>query len=825
MKRRFSVICCVIYIILLFPVGATSEISGDEILYYFNAFDNGKTSCVNSENYLGSITYTTGDIVDSDYNGNKGIGLGENAWPSKVIKYSFKNAVSSDVISISFDFAKSNFINPQQAYLTVNTEMGVKNLFYMQDDAGIFGPNDDLEAWGDKDKSIPFLDDRQYFADIDFDFNCHKVVTYINGELLSEKSMPENFALYDIEFDLSMIIGHFDNLQIVKSSGQSFSLSASTDNFGNIVYDNDNTEVSVKLINNSKHTIYKAIDAVLYDSDERLVSSEKVYVNAVSGINEANVSLGIPKYGTYRLVLSAANSNTYKLNLARAVKSDLKNEKVNVCVNSPSRVYMDADGVFELINNAGFGGIRTDFVWRVSGGNTLPQENEKYLSAFLTNAKKYDLDVLALLPVNCSYYAADGDGGFNTSTPFLKAYKKYCSELAEKYSGFISNFEIGNELNGTKTIKGEFDTGENYYKVLNSAYQGIKEGNNDAKVITCGMQMIYSDDENHQVQFINELLKKMKDVPNYPFDYLGVHPYHYSVPEKNITWGGVSFNFVTQSLESKRLLNEYNAADKKMIATEFGWQTAGFSERDSAAYILRALALNDINDMYERVYIYDIMNTGVNKSSSEDNYGLINTYHNDDDNSNTAYSAKQSYLALCQWNKLIGDKKMVSHSTDDTVYSVSYSSSGGDVTVLWNSANSSVNVDLGTYEFDSALDMYGNEIDVTTNSKIDGAPIFLVKYSTSVSVSLNGKKVENLSYEDKNKEITFTSKCRDGSNAVFIVARYYDGRLEDIKLLNYVNDSKEISERYDGVSEYSVFIWQKSGMCPRMKSVHIGKTD
>ena len=200
----------------------------------------------------------------------------------------------------------------------------------------------------------------------------------------------------------------------------------------------------------------------------------------------------------------------------------------------------------------------------------------------------------------------------NTEDGF-KGFANYCAYMAEKYKGYINNFEIWNEYNFT--VFNERNEGPDVYaKMLEYAYKAIKEVNPDAQIagVACA---------GTPMDFIEGVLEN----GGYEYmDALSCHPYD---------WTGEFRNdyFVDRLKDVQKLMGKYGKV-KPIWLTEYGMNTgdstSGVSEQEQAESALQTYALSIGEDVAQKLYWYDIQNDGAD-TSQESNWGLVDSNYSE----------------------------------------------------------------------------------------------------------------------------------------------------------------------------------------------------
>jgi hypothetical protein len=205
--------------------------------------------------------------------------------------------------------------------------------------------------------------------------------------------------------------------------------------------------------------------------------------------------------------------------------------------------------------------------------------------------------------------------------PDPAAYAAFAAEVAQRYSGEISTYEIWNEPNGV--IFYAPVSAETYTTVLQAAYTAIKEVDPDVTVLAgaLGATTTIAGLSVSPQEFLEQMYAS--GAQGY-FDAVSYHPYHYTLPFS----AGVG---VTNSpWEQVQALNAIMAAngdgDLKIWATEYGNATTpvfGVSEDVQANFLEDFLVAWSKLPFAGPAFIYSGQDVATGMLNHEANFGLF----------------------------------------------------------------------------------------------------------------------------------------------------------------------------------------------------------
>lgn len=764
---------------------------------YQNSFDNGAADRKSTSDENGSISYS-GNVHSLMYQGNAGWGMNESAWAnSETVKYTLKNPADSGRVRISFDTMRMSIDDPQPAYI----KLGGRYVFYMTD-RGFYGPNQALWGWGDTSAMTPFEKNVLYHIELVYDFDVQKAYTYVNNELLSERSMPKDFKLENIDMQLSMINEYFDELKIEREYQQPVECRLSSDNLGNIFFEDETVEITLEEQNVATTLIDDNPKITVKNAAGETVFSENILIKTNSGERkERKICVSGLDFGVYTAEVESEYGAKASMQLSKSVESPMLNQRLGTCTHM-LRYPIDIPKNMELLAKAGFSGLRIDFIWADSTSSLASFDK------VVDEAAKYGIDVLALLPISDG--TKDSDGGFNTDEDFLSRYADYCTLVANYFKGRVTHYELGNEVNYMKKFDGTPDLGADYAKILRAGYNALKAVDKNNLVSTAGTAIVYTDTDRNQRQVATGMLGEMQE-NGFCFDIFATHPYHVAQPpEVKDMW--IEHNsWPEQAMLAKQLLNQYGAQNKLSWATEVGWASYGINET-RGSYHVRMLALNDTNHYNDRTFFYDNVDHGYDTSDVEDCYGMIRNWNNEFWYSNTAYSAKPTFLAAAQWNKMTADKEGTELIADGSKYIAWFENESEKTAVVWTTdASADITVQNGCTGLITVRDMYGNVTAETSGSGItvaaSGKPMYVTFSGDRMTAEHNGIEINTLGNVKDGDEIVFKAHSLK-PNGKFIIAAYAGDALVNAYIKDLDSDGNaEKALVQAGADRYKMMLW------------------
>lgn len=795
-----------------FSASAQTE-TEDIIKYtlYENTFDNGKADlkAASDEGNLFENRFLIYDGVGSSFGDvetvsyipegkeaeNMAIRVGRGDWTSgktfllDFTKNNTQNGIRSGIVRASFDFgvdadSSANAVRIGMNMTGDNTDSGTggRMMYFVRETNSsgnsVFKYQIASSVGGSMSSGINrVIDaDSQHHLEIVMDFDENEVTYFLDnemimsdGEAVTQKltgTIMNNFMIA-----LGGIFEYFDNFKVTQEFKKPLEcvINSETDEEhpGNIFFDNEQIVLNLNVINRDD-VEYSSVPVLITATDlnDNIVETKTVNVS-ISAFGEADfpIELNLPRYGVYKLSVTSENSVETTARVSRSVGNTGNNPKVNVHMQVNGGKVKDVGKTFKLMDRAGLGGVRTDMGWNAvrntNGTVAHSTGGDQYIDAAVEESKKTGVEILALMSTGNKndIYPNDEDEGFNTSNAYLQGFYEYCNTIAKKYGDHIKWWELGNEDNyrqrivsydqNGKAVYGP-DSGENYAKILNKGYQGIKDAYDDAVILNSGSAVVLEDEENNASQFAKDLLSSVQADPNNKyFDRFATHSYHPGMmPEVrdrwiyNSEWDGYMSWADREVFLKKNILKPYGHENTPTWVTETGYYVGTRngdvrSEEIVAAYNVRLLLLNEINGFHEKMFLYNFMNDGFDSGNSEHNYGMLRNWDNADWKTRSAYAAKLQYLAVAQWNKMMNGATYVScernvdyseskFDNNEIIvapkdsYNAKFTSGDDVIHILWDvfdNCGTSTVENTEDKKYIIIYDMYGNVTEVLQNAK------------------------------------------------------------------------------------------------------------
>lgn len=236
------------------------------------------------------------------------------------------------------------------------------------------------------------------------------------------------------------------------------------------------------------------------------------------------------------------------------------------------------DTVWRRIAEAGATSVRVAASWR-----EIEAQKGKYdwsdLEGRLKYFRKYPQLRPYILVVNTPGWArADGKPSHLPPVPAaLGEWKAFNRELARRYRGFITHFEVWNEQNGFGWEVPPYNQVDKYLPVLEAAYEGLKEGNPDCVVSLGGLDDAAG---NSPIFTKGSYDLRLKDYGNkVMWDAFGDHPY------------GDAASTMTKLRIIKGIAAGYGDGSLELWLTEYGFNSRDMSLKEQAKQLTDYMTL------------------------------------------------------------------------------------------------------------------------------------------------------------------------------------------------------------------------------------------
>lgn len=204
--------------------------------------------------------------------------------------------------------------------------------------------------------------------------------------------------------------------------------------------------------------------------------------------------------------------------------------------------------------------------------------------------------------------------------PDPAAYATFASEVATRYAGKISAYEVWNEPNGVTFWSPPDAT--SYTELLKAAYPAIKAADPDAEVIA-GVLGAVGTLPGVTVSPVTFVAQMYADGAKGFFDALSYHPYQYTTP---FSLGTVTDSPLLQTEAIRALMAAAGDGDLKLWATEYGLPTTwGISAEQQAAYIHDFVVAWQQIEGAGPMFIHTTRDVATGAFGGENNFGIFTT--------------------------------------------------------------------------------------------------------------------------------------------------------------------------------------------------------
>ena len=489
-----------------------------------------------------------------------------------------------------------------------------------------------------------------------------------------------------------------------------FEINVSSENTGNIFFDNEAAEFEIELENLTQQDVYADVTYGVYrytmdvDMEAELVTERtESYAAAANGSISEGFSYIPDQYGLYMLKVEVSGNGISQSKEIPFSKS-VGNDEVNYTVGTTTHLAIDGDvdKGMELLSKAGMGLVRGDFNWydyeKGTQGNYALTDNH---TEFLTAAEKYGIKTLAIIGGNNPLY----NGAYRGFVPEdnLTDFQNYIKNLVnEPLFKNVSMIEIMNEPDLLSTIanttitssdpendsRAYAEKGAIYAKNIKAAYETIKSERNDINV---GIFAISGSCSTSGKAFADHTLNNLGSGRQY--DAASIHPYlsgrdaepghagestkqgHDSLAHtinyyRALANGGritLEDGGNTANVKGSATGNIYNfETNGEVWITEIGGSAARLpndtmcsgSEYQQAIENISIYSVIKENSLTDKVWFYELADAalirdgnyaddGLRITEREMNYGMLHS-----STYSVPYAAKQVYLAMSAVNRL-----------------------------------------------------------------------------------------------------------------------------------------------------------------------------
>ncbi|WP_152393170.1 sugar-binding protein [Paenibacillus guangzhouensis] len=344
-----------------------------------------------------------------------------------------------------------------------------------------------------------------------------------------------------------------------------------------------------------------------------------------------------------------------------------------------------------LLKYAGTKNVRDSFYWSEIEVNQGQYTFNPKFTLPMQSFKAFNIEPFLTFAFSNKYY----DEG---KTPYTEqahtAYASYVKAMLGKFGSQLKSVEIWNEFNlpyfgGNGPAASRADV---YFNLLKKGYEAVKSIRPDLNVVGGATAGIPED-----------WLKEVFELGGLDhMDSLSVHPYRYpETPE----------GLIDEIDRLNQLVRDHhNGESIPLWFSEIGWPThlnpTGVDENTQAAYLIRSYVLS-IAAGVEKIFWYNLMDSGTDKLNNEHNFGIV---HNTGD-SLGSYTPKPAYVALATLTRQLTGANAVSQDVTNGLYHYVFAKNNDSIHVLWSLNKKDVT--LHTQVPLTVTDMMGRKITYT----------------------------------------------------------------------------------------------------------------
>lgn len=382
--------------------------------------------------------------------------------------------------------------------------------------------------------------------------------------------------------------------------------------------------------------------------------------------------------------------------------------------------------MLELLEACGVGTVRASGYW-----NEIETSKGKYrwtnVDAHMKKTKAYGVDTLYVLGLYNTklYKSLDENGNIAVmgSEEEIEAFVNYAVETAKRYPE-ITKYEIWNEPNANNFWI-ESPNVENYKKLVKAVSKALKAINPDIEII---VGVTSNSSENTPTdsgywcinwkEFIASLMEE--DLSEF-FDGVSIHTYYTNRTRAD----------KKTDIQDIVDIVRQGGGFKKIYMTETGGYSGpewyNKTEDEKAQEIVRQFVIGDEYQL-DGTWVYEFVNSGIDATYSEHNYGVI-TSENADFRPMEAYYATKNYLSWIEDAVYLGKFKL-----DENITGHVYSKDEKPFVIAWSNTTESFDYTF-PYEV-SQYDLYGKFVTTGETVTIGGAPAYLYGVSKSYLMSV-----------------------------------------------------------------------------------------
>ena len=256
-----------------------------------------------------------------------------------------------------------------------------------------------------------------------------------------------------------------------------------------------------------------------------------------------------------------------------------------------------------------------------AGIDPTPGANNWSTLDYIVNAaNQRGMSILGVLNSTPAWAIPAGSPLYITPPSSDTAFASFAAQVAARYTGQISAYEVWNEPN-SYAFWSPTPSAAAYTQLLQATYPAIKAADPNATVIAAGLIDIvnYGNIGINPVDYLTQMYAA--GAQGY-FDAVAFHPYQYTLPFSQ----GTGYGDVTPigQLEDLHSVMVANGDGNKLIwSTEFGDPTSEVSDATQASIIQDYLNTWSTFSYAGPTFIYTVTDINTGDGNDADNFGVI----------------------------------------------------------------------------------------------------------------------------------------------------------------------------------------------------------
>lgn len=491
-----------------------------------------------------------------------------------------------------------------------------------------------------------------------------------------------------------------------------------TDEVGNIFGNGEDKKFNVTFKNTTSETkefdvVYKAIDdlnTTMWQKEDKITIEPKKEIT-----NEVIVEAS--RYGLYDFICEIKgeginHKKTTLFSFINSTEDESKNNAFGFNVHFTWTGYDPYDGV-EILKKANVGFIRNSMPWSDVDAINSPKftyallpKHQDVINALNGTGIKLQF----LICYGNTKYGADDYKNFPVTEEEMKGYVGYVDFMVrtcKENNVDIHSYEVWNEPSLESSNKRN-EPPEVYAKLTDETAKAIRKLDKDAIITSLSLAGTTTEEG------YNWAKRALTNTDLSMISGMSLHPYDRNKrPEER------NFDTVAKYYDLWASLSD---EDPEMHLTELGYYSdSGFAKDrlNQARYNVRQYVYLRGKKMSDAITLYDLANDGGLASYSENNYGSVNAsipnVHE------VPYSAKESFVALANMNKLLLNAEcieIVSEDNGEFIFVYEREKDKKKIAAIWDYDGEriqSVKLDTNTV---TMYDFYGNAKTLTSEDGI-----------------------------------------------------------------------------------------------------------